>query len=65
MSESYCGLGRSASPVAGIDAQIFTGDFSGLGQKLEHDVAKTSAVNFSRSAITPMSDNSLGIGESL
>jgi hypothetical protein len=35
---------------AGIDAQIFTDDSSGLGQKLEHDVAKTSAVDFSQSA---------------
>ena len=34
---------------ARIDAQIFTDDFSGLGQKLEQDVAKTSAVDFSQS----------------
>jgi hypothetical protein len=48
---------------AGIDTQIFTDDSSGLGQKLEHDVAKTSAVDFSQSANHAISDT--GLGESI
>jgi hypothetical protein len=50
---------------ARIDAQIFTDDFSGLGQKLEHDVAKTSAVNFSQSPNQAISGAGLGLGESV
>jgi len=47
---------------AGIDAQIFTDDSSGLGQKLEHHVAKTSAVDFSQSANYAISGAGLGEG---
>jgi hypothetical protein len=50
---------------ARIDAQIFTDDFSGLGQKLEHDVAKTSAVDFSQSPNHATSGAGLGLGESV
>ena len=50
---------------ARIDAQIFTDDLSGLGQKLEHDVAKTSAVDFSQSPNHAISGAGLGLGESV
>jgi len=50
---------------ARIDAQIFTDDFSGLGQKLDHDVAKTSAVDFSQSPNHAIPGAGLGLGESV
>jgi hypothetical protein len=50
---------------ARIDSQIFTDDFSGLGQKLEHDVAKTSAVDFSQSPNHATSGAGLGLDESV
>jgi ATP-dependent exoDNAse (exonuclease V) alpha subunit len=50
---------------ARIDAQIFTDDSSGLGQKLEHDDAKTSAVDFSQSPNHTTSGTGLGLGESV
>jgi conjugative relaxase-like TrwC/TraI family protein len=45
---------------ASIDAEIFTDDSSRLGQKLGHEVAKTSAVEFSHSANHAISDTWLG-----
>ena len=41
---------------AGMDLEIFTDDSAGLGQKLLHDVAKTSAVEFSNSVDHAISD---------
>ena len=34
---------------ASLDAQLFTNDASALGQRLRHDVTKSSAVDFFRS----------------
>jgi hypothetical protein len=51
--------------LASIDAQIFTNDFSGLGQKLEHDVAKTSAVDFSKAPSVAISDTGLDLAENI
>jgi ATP-dependent exoDNAse (exonuclease V) alpha subunit len=45
---------------ASLAAEIFTNDSAGLGQKLAHDVDKTSAVEFSHSANYAISDTSLG-----
>jgi len=50
---------------AGTDAQIFTNDFSGLGQRLEHDVAKTSAVDFSQAPNVAISDTGLDLAENI
>jgi conjugative relaxase-like TrwC/TraI family protein len=44
---------------ASIAAEIFTDDSAGLGQKLSHDVDKTSAVEFSTSANDGISDAGL------
>lgn len=41
---------------ASMDLEIFTDDSAGLGQKLSHDVAKTSAVEFSNSVDHAISD---------
>jgi ATP-dependent exoDNAse (exonuclease V) alpha subunit len=45
---------------ASIDAEIYTDDSSGLGQKLSHDVPKTSAVEFSHSSTHALSNTCLG-----
>jgi hypothetical protein len=41
---------------AGMDLEILTDDSAGLGQRLSHDVAKTSGVEFSDSADHAISD---------
>ena len=55
---AYVSVSRAA-----IAARIFTNDSSGLAQNLEHDVAKTSAVDFFQSANHGLSDT--GLGENL
>jgi ATP-dependent exoDNAse (exonuclease V) alpha subunit len=55
---AYVSVSRAA-----IDARIFANDSSGLAQNLEHDVAKTSAVDFFQSANHGLSDT--GLGENL
>jgi ATP-dependent exoDNAse (exonuclease V) alpha subunit len=45
---------------ASLAAEIFTDSSAGLGQKLEHDVDKTSAVEFSHSANHAILDTGLG-----
>jgi ATP-dependent exoDNAse (exonuclease V) alpha subunit len=47
---------------ASLDAEIYTDDSAGLGQRLAHDVTKTSAVEFSHSADHAISDSCLGHG---
>lgn len=44
---------------ASVDAEVYTDDSTGLGPKLAHDVAKTSAVEFSHSATHAISDAGL------
>jgi conjugative relaxase-like TrwC/TraI family protein len=45
---------------ASLSVEIFTDDSAGLGQKLAHDVDKTSAVEFSHSANHAILDTGLG-----
>jgi len=48
---------------ASLDAEIYTNDSSGLGQKLAQDVAKTTAVEFSPSPIDTTAD--VGFGQTV
>jgi ATP-dependent exoDNAse (exonuclease V) alpha subunit len=47
---------------ASLDAEIYTNDAAGLGQKLSGDVSKTSAIEFSHSTGNAIADLSLGHG---
>ena len=47
---------------ASLDAEIYTDDFAGLGQRLAHDVSKSSAVEFSQSAGHAVSNSCSGHG---
>ena len=47
---------------ASLDAKIYTNDAADLGQRLSGEVSKSSAIDFSHSTTTAMTDLSLGQG---
>jgi hypothetical protein len=47
---------------ASLNAEIYTNDATDLGQRLSGDVSKSSAIEFSQSTSSAMTDFSLGLG---